>query len=140
MNSVPTLVRFVKQSGHHGDCAVVCVAMLGGVLYEDALIACAKVNPHVLQSGLTWPQIRAASKRLGVKVKTLHPADLSESTGILWVSRVALGVSSVDPEHVVFLWDGRIVDGNGELWLDTADYLKHYGYEAKGLLVAREDE
>jgi hypothetical protein len=98
------------------------------------------VNPTVLQSGLTWPQMRAAVKRLGVRARTINGADLSEATGILWVSRTALGIDAKDPEHVVFLWKGRIVDGNGELWEDTDDYLRHYGYEAKGLLIAVEDE
>ncbi len=138
MSSVPSLVRFVRQSGHHGDCAISALAMLAGVLYEDALIAASKVNPNVLQVGMTWPQIRASARRLGIKTRTRHPADLSEQTGILHVERVALGLDPTDPHHVVFLWEGRIVDGNGELWLEGVDYLRHYGYEAKGLLVAVE--
>ena len=137
-NSVPTLVRFVRQSGHHGDCGVSTLAMLAGVMYEDALLAAAKVNPEVLQTGMTWAQIRAAAKRLGLKTKTIQKFD-DDATGILHVSRVALGLNACDPEHVVFLWEGRIVDGSGELWLELDTYLKHYGYEAKGLLVAAEE-
>jgi hypothetical protein len=111
--------------------------MIAGVMYEDALLAAAKVNPTVLQSGMTWPQIRAAARRLGLKTKTVSRFD-DDATGILHVSRVALGAG--DPsEHVVLLWEGRVIDGNGEMWRDLDDYLRHYGYEAKSLMVAAED-
>lgn len=139
MNSVPTLVRFVRQSGHHGDCGIACCAMLAGVMYEDALIAAAHVNPTVLQTGMTWPQFHRTLRRLGKRTRTKTRFDLSEDTGILHVSRVALGLDATDPNHVVLLWEGRIVDGNGELWADPDVYLRHYGYEAKALLVAHED-
>jgi hypothetical protein len=139
MNSVPTLVRFVRQSGHHGDCAVSTLAMLAGVMYEDALLAAAKVNPHVLAQGMTWPQIRAAARRLGLKTRTVHTYD-DDATGILWVEPVALGANRGDlTEHVVFLWEGRVIEGNGELWNDLDTYLRHYGWEAKALLVTQED-
>lgn len=139
MNSVPTLVRFVRQSGHHGDCAIATLAMLAGVMYEDALLAAAKVNPNVLHEGMTWPQIRAAAKRLGLKTRTIHAYD-DDQTGILWVHPVALGANRGDlTEHVVFLWEGRVIEGNGELWMELDTYLRHYGYEAKALLVAKED-
>jgi hypothetical protein len=137
MNSVPSLVRFVRQSGHHGDCSVSTLAMLAGVMYEDALLACGKVNPRVLEQGMTWHQIRAAAKRLGLKVRTIHKYD-DDATGILHVSRVALGLGQPS-EHVVLLWEGRVVDGNGELWAEVSDYLRHYGWEAKALMVACED-
>jgi hypothetical protein len=139
VNSVPTLVRFVRQSGHHGDCAISAISHLCGVLYEDALIACAQVNPSVLQTGMTWPQIQRAARKLGVKTRTIYGTDLTEATGILHVSRVALGVNAIDPEHVVFLWEGRVIDGSGELWLELNDYLRHYGYEARGLLVPKDE-
>ena len=139
MNSVPALVRFVRQSGFHGDCAIATLAMLAGVLYEDALIAAAKVNPSVLAQGMTWSQIRAAAKRLGLKTRTVHQFD-DEATGILHVEPVALGANRGDlTEHVVFLWEGRVVEGNGELWLDVPTYLRHYGYETKALLTLAED-
>jgi hypothetical protein len=136
--SLPTIVRVVRQSGFHGDCAIAALAMFCGVMYEDSLLACAMVRRDVLQTGMTWPQIRAAAKRLGVKTRLIHRYDISEATGILHVSRVALGATSPG-EHVALLWEGRVIEGNGELWLDASDYLRHYGYEAKGLLVARED-
>ena len=135
MSSVPTLVRFIRQSGHHGDCAVACLGMLAGVLYEDALLAAAKVNPDVLQLGMTWPQIRAAAKRLGLKTRTVHTFD-DDATGILWVEPVALGANRGDlTEHVVFLWEGRVIDGGVDGWLELDTYLRHFGWEAKALLV-----
>ena len=138
MNSVPTLVRFVRQSGHHPDCSVSMLAMFAGVMYEDALLAAAKANPHVLKEGMTWAQIRKAARYLGLKTRIVKTYDADESTGILHVSRVALGLGPMS-EHVVFLWEGRVIDGDGELWLTTSDYLRHYGYEAKGLLVSVEE-
>jgi hypothetical protein len=137
--AVPSLVRFVRQSGHHGDCTVAALAMFAGVMYEDALLACARVRPNVLESGLMWPEIKKAAKRLGLNTKCVQRYDISEATGVLHVSRVALGAGSGIAEHVVMLWEGRVVDGNGELWRDPDDYLRHYGMEARGLLIAVED-
>lgn len=132
---MPSVIRFVKQSGHHGDCAIAALAMFAGVMYEDALIACATVRGDVLTSGMTWTQIKAAAKRLGVKTRVLQAYDITEATGVLHVSRVAIGAGGI-AEHVVLLWEGRVLDGNGEFWRDPEDYLRHYGMEAKGLLVA----
>jgi hypothetical protein len=113
------------------------LAMLAGVMYEDALLASAHVNPKVLTVGMTWPQIKRAATRLGLKTRTIQNFD-DDATGILHVSRVALGVADA-VDHVVFLWAGRVVDGNGELWMEISDYLRHYGWEAKALLVTKED-
>jgi hypothetical protein len=70
-------------------------------------------------------------------VRTIHKYD-DDATGILHVSRVALGLGQPS-EHVVLLWEGRVIDGNGELWSDVDLYLKHYGWEAKALMVAQEE-
>jgi hypothetical protein len=131
--NVPTLVRFVRQSGFHGDCGVATLGMLGGCVYEDALAAVVRYQPAALHAGLTWPQMRRAAKRLGLSTRLLRRYDIDEATGILNV------MDAQGEEHFVFLWEGRIVEGNGELWLFNSDYLKHYGYTAKALLVARED-
>jgi hypothetical protein len=131
------MVRFVRQSGHHGDCTVSTLAMLAGVMYEDALLAAAKVNPNVLTEGMTWHQIKRAANRLGLKTRTIHKFD-DDNTGILHVTRVALGLGT-PAEHVAFFWEGRIIDGNGEMWNELDTYLRHYGLEAKALLVTTED-
>jgi hypothetical protein len=138
-NSTPAVIRFILQRDPHGDCGVRTAAMLAGVSYEDALIACAGVKPAVLTAGLSWPDMRRALRRLGVKTRLRAiPVDLSDETGILCLKRVALGVA-LRGEHLVYLWGGRILDGNGECWDSPEDYLRHYGYEATGLLVTTED-
>ena len=127
--AVPHLVRVVRQSGWHADCGVAALAMLCGVLYEEALAAFA--DPiKVLSRGADWKDLRPAAARLVVATKVKYRYDITEDTGILHVSH------PTKDEHLVFLWAGRVVDGNGELWSDPEVYLKHYGYVAKGLLVA----
>jgi hypothetical protein len=130
--NVPTLVRFVRQSGYHGDCGVATLGMLGGCLYEDALAAVVRYQPAALHAGLTWPQMRRAAKRLGLSTRLLRRYDIDEATGILNV------VDKKGDEHFVFLWEGRIVEVNVELWLSAQEYLGSYGYTAKSLLVALE--
>jgi ABC-type bacteriocin/lantibiotic exporter with double-glycine peptidase domain len=131
--NVPTLVRFVRQSGHHGDCGVSTLAMLAGVMYEDALAAAVRYQPAALNIGLSWDAMRSAARRLGVKTRIARSYDITEATGILNVA------NRKKEEHWVFLWAGRIVEGNGELWKDPDDYLRHYRYRAKWLLVAEEE-
>ena len=123
----PDVVRLVRQSGHHADCGVASLAMLAGVMYEDALAAF-RSPLDVLKTGVSWPRMHRAAKRLGVATRVRRTFDVNEATGILNVIRK-------EDEHLVFLWAGRIVDGNGEMWIDPADYFKHYNYEPKGLLV-----
>jgi ABC-type bacteriocin/lantibiotic exporter with double-glycine peptidase domain len=134
MPAVPVLVRFVRQTGFHGDCGVSTLAMLAGVLYEDALAVAARIQPAVLQMGLTWDEMQAASKRLGLKTRLLRAYDIEEVTGVLNVTHRR----KKDNDHYVFLWEGRIVDGNGEMWREPSDYLKHYNYRARWLLVAED--
>jgi hypothetical protein len=127
--AVPSMVRFVRQSGHHGDCSVVTLAMLAGVLYEDALAAIVAQEPTVLQTGLYWPQMRQAAKRLGLKTRLLRTYDIEEATGILKLTE-----EGSKEEHYAFLWAGRVIDGNGDLWLDPADFLRHYNFKPRQLL------
>lgn len=131
VRAVPDMVRLVPQSGFHPDCAVASLAMLCGVMYQDALAAFA--DPlDVMLNGVSWPMVQAAAKRLGFRTRLkLRRYELTEDTGILNVKRPA-------DEHLAFLWEGRIVDGNGELWLSPEAYLRHYKYTAKGLLVVQE--
>ena len=129
--AVPAMVRFVKQSGHHSDCGVATLAMLAGVLYEDALATIACEQPGVLTLGLTWHELRRAAKALGLKTRITKKYDPDEDTGIL-------NVGNRKVEHFVFLWEGRVVEGNGELWLDVDAYLKHNEFRARALLKAVE--
>ncbi len=119
---VPALVRFVKQTGHHGDCGVVTLAMLAGTLYEDSLAACISVQPTALHAGMTWAQMRQAAKILGITAKITRRYNINKDTGILNVAKKLRNGRTTD-EHFIFLWAGRLVEGNGELWQNPSDYL-----------------
>jgi hypothetical protein len=67
---------------------------------------------------------------LGVDVKLVQRGryDIEEATGLL-------NVQGRHEDHAVLLWAGRIVEGNGEMWLEPESYLRHYKYKAHSLLV-----
>jgi hypothetical protein len=125
MTSAPYLVRVVKQDGLLPDCAVATLAMLCGVTYGEALAAFPRPD-RVVKIGAYLTELRAAAKRLKVTLVLTRRFDLEDDTGILHVSG--------KDEHLVFLWAGRIIDGNGECWLHTDSYLKAHSYTAKALL------
>lgn len=127
--TAPEMVRFVKQDGESLDCAIATVAMLCGVTYTQALTAFPKPS-KVLESGAYLTELQAAAKKLNVKTKIKKRFDVDEDTGILYVSG--------KDEHLVFLWAGRIIEGNGECWLNPASYLATYKYKAKSLVVVVE--
>ena len=126
----PNYLKFTRQNGMNGDCAIAALAMLCGMNYEETLAACVLVQPAVLDSGMTWPDFRKAADAMGCDVKLLRRGryDLDEATGILNVQRKG-------EDHAVFLWEGRIIEGNGEMWLYPDQYLAHYKYRPYSLLV-----
>lgn len=130
----PAMVRLVRQSGVEPDCVVASLASLIGLTYNEALIHCSQANPDVLAYGMSWKDAKKAAKKAGARTGVLRYGrfDLSEATGILCVRRIKNGRKE---EHAVFLWAGRICDGNGELWLDPDDYFEQYGYKPTSLLV-----
>ena len=121
----PDLVRVVRQDGHLPDCAVAAVAMLCGVTYGEALAAFPKPQ-SVVKVGAYLTDIQTAAKVLGLRTKLRKRFDIDEDTGILHVSG--------KDEHIVLLWDGRIIDGNGECWLSPTTYLGTYDYTPKALI------
>lgn len=125
----PLLVRVVKQDGNLPDCAVAAVAMLCGVTYGQALAAFPKPS-SVMRIGAYLTEVQTAAKALGVRLKVRKRFDVDEDTGVLHVSG--------KDEHIVLLWDGRIIDGNGECWLSASTYLGVYSYTPKTLLVPQE--
>ena len=133
MSTSPSMIRLVKQNGYHRDCGVACLATLFGVTYDESLVACSHVAPDVLELGMTWAQIRRAAERLGADTKMLPRGryDIEDATGLLNVKSRAV-------EHVVFLWAGRVLEGNGELWLDPDDYFRQYKVRPYSLLVRAE--
>jgi hypothetical protein len=126
MTPAPYLVRLVKQDGISPDCAVASLAMLCGVTYGEALAAFPKPQ-RVMQVGAYLTEMAGAAKRLNVKTELKRTFELDEDTGILHVS-------SRKDEHVVFLWAGRIIEGNGECWLHPGSYMKAHKYKPKSLL------
>ena len=134
MSTAPAMVRLVRQNGVHLDCAVACLATLFGVTYDEALVECSQVAPDVLEAGMNWQQIRAAAERLGAETKLIRRGryDIEDATGVL-------NVRSRSIDHAVFLWEGRVLEGNGELWLSPDDYCRHYRVRPGSLLVRDEN-
>lgn len=126
----PSYIKAVRQNGFNRDCGVATIATLGGVNYEEALAAAVQVQPDVLDIGLTWGEIRRACEVLGIEcvLKRRGHYDIEEDTGIL-------NVKNRKEDHVVFLWAGRIIEGNFECWADPDEYLRHYHYQPQSLLV-----
>jgi hypothetical protein len=128
----PSMVRLVRQTGIESDCVVAALASLTGLTYTQALVHCAAVNPGVLESGMTWKDTRKAARRAGIRTRVRRRFDMTDETGLLCVRRQKNGHLE---EHVVLLWEGRLCDGNGELWLDPDQYFAQYGYKPTSLLV-----
>ncbi len=140
----PHMIRHVRQSGVHGDCVVACLGTLLGLTYEEVLITASKVRPNVLKHGLHWIDCIRIGKKLGMPLKVIKPTaeELEEHTGILGLVRPNANweAKALKEEHVVYLWAGRVIDGNDEHWLDVEDYLTHYKYEVTGLVVSQEED
>ena len=131
----PDVLRWSPRSQGHGDCAVAALELACGVTYEVALAAAISTNPHTLTSGMTWAAIRKAAQFLGFTTSLKQYYNLEEDTGILNVWQARHKPTS---DHVVFLWEGRIIEpryDRRQLWLDAAQYITHYKYTAGGLLI-----
>lgn len=132
----PSMVRLIRQSGHDKDCGAAAIGMLLGLRDQQALALCASVAPRLLEEGMTWGELQTVAERAGVRTKLLRPGQYveDEATGVWGVApKRKRGV-----EHFLFLWAGRPIEGNSELWLDADDYLSHYRYKAGCLLVRDE--
>jgi hypothetical protein len=124
----PHLVHMVRQTGVDHDCAVATLATFCGVTYAQALAAYREPLRIVKSGAESWRPMQAAAKRLGVATRITRKYDIEEDTGILCVKKPK-------EEHVVFLWEGRVIDGNGELWLSPLQYLDAYEYRSTSLMV-----
>jgi hypothetical protein len=127
----PDVVRFVPQNGRDADCGIAAAAMLFGLSRDEAVACCAAVRPQVLSHGLQMVNLVEIARILGSRHARWVPKghyDLHEDTGVLYVQDATQG-------HVALLWEGRIVDGSGEMWLDPEDYLLHYQFTVGALLV-----
>lgn len=124
------MIRFVPQNGQDKDCVVATLGTLFGLTRDEALLACGRACPSVLEEGMSDVEIDAALLYIGAKFKRLPAGsfDLHDATGVLAVGKKEM-------QHAVLLWEGRIVEGNGEHWLDPDDYLQHYKYKPLHLIV-----
>lgn len=130
----PDILRWSPRSIGHGDCAVAALEIACGVTYEVALAASVLVRKTVLRDGLEWSHMKAVARRLGFEPKVLSHFSLDDDTGILYVVQPHVD----DSDHVVYLWEGRIIEpmnARQQLWLNAEDFLRHYHYQHKGLLV-----
>jgi hypothetical protein len=126
----PSFTRLMPQNGLNGDCAVATIAMACLVNYEEALSAAVQAQPAVLETGMSWTEIREACDMLGCDMKLVRRGfyNIDEDSGIL-------NVKKRGQDHVCVLWEGRIIEGGRDLWLHPDEYLRHYGYKPYSLLV-----
>ncbi len=130
----PDFIRFVPQNGQDSDCIVACLGTVFGWTRDEALLICGTVAPQVLSVGMDDHEVDQALGQTGAKYRRLPAGayDLNDATGMLTVN------FKRGPWHTVVLWGGRIIEGNGEHWMDPEDYLTHVKGTAGDLLV-RED-
>lgn len=125
------IIKAIAQR-HAADCGVACLAMICGVPYENALVAVAQEAPNVCITGVWTDQIVRAAKLLGFSLRRRKRFDLDADTGILHIHFPKL---TSDREHFVVLWEGRIIDTDGGLYLNDV-YLSVNRATANMLLVA----
>lgn len=138
----PDVLYWHPRTPEHGDCVVAALSLATGVTYETALASCVQIEPDVLTVGMSWPQTRKAAKHLGFKTHVLKQGsfDLEEATGLL---HVYIPSQRSKSSHAVYLWEGRILEpmyARTQLWLDAAEFIKHYKYKAGSLLVVKAKE
>jgi hypothetical protein len=130
MSPDDSVIRVVLQR-HEWDCTIACLAMLLGVDYESALVACATIKPACCE-GLYLYEIQAAAEELDapLKLRRARRFNLDEDTGILHVFNLKSATY-----HVVILWRGTIIETDGTLWDDSSTYFASKGYRPGALLV-----
>ncbi len=113
------------------DCGIATLAMLTGESYEEVLVIAAQIAPTLLQSGMTWVQMKKVARKLGfgAKVKRKRAIDLENDTGILCVNS-----PKWKADHVVVLREGLIIDTDGSLWEPTV-FLSAHSAKVMSLLV-----
>lgn len=125
----------ITQRRTAGDCAIVALAQLIGLSYEDALEAMVAVADGAHRTGVYVTQLIEAAKRIGVNLARKRKFDPEEATGILLLK---CSRNRFDKEHVALLRWGLVFDhqkeGQGEVW-EYEDFMTHFGAKATGILV-----
>lgn len=113
------------------DCGIATIAMLTGESYEEVLVVAAQVAPTLLQSGMTWVQMKKVARLLGFRssVKRKRAIDIEGDTGILCVNS-----PTWKADHVVVLREGLIIDTDGSLWEPTV-FLSAHKAKIQSLLI-----
>lgn len=127
----PDCVRWIHRNGEDNDCAIAAISLATGLSYETVLGTAMNIQPLATMHGMSMKAIRAALSALGYTSKVRRKFDLDEDTGILWLT-------GKRDSHVVYLWEGRIVEpslGRRELWLDPRGYLAAEKFKVGSLLV-----
>lgn len=133
-NDIYPTVRITERRTD-GDCAIVALAQLIGLSYEDALEAMVAVADAAHHRGVYVTQLVEAAKRIGVTLKRKRKFDPDEATGILLLTCTK---NRFDRQHVALLRWGLVFDhqkeGQGEVW-EYEDFVSHFGAKATGILV-----
>lgn len=122
----PTLNIVVTR--HPMDCGVVCLAMLCGVSYEEALMA---FRSNVCMEGVSIRQLQAAARRLGEVLRwSRRVSDLEAQTGILQVR----AIKEAPADHLIILKSGQVIDVDASIW-DLDVFLATKGFKPRSLLT-----
>ena len=133
----PDCVRWIVRNGEDNDCAIAAISLATGHSYEHVLGAAMQVCSTIMEDGLSNKEMQAVLKALGHESKLRRKFDLEEDTGILHIS------DKKDERHVVYLWDGRIIEpsmGRRALWRDPQAYLNHEKSKACWLIEVKPQE
>ena len=120
----------IQLQRHPMDCAVVCLAMLLGLEYEEVLMA---FRHNVMAEGATLKQLRTAATRLGHKIHEKPHFDMDTATGIIDVRS-----GQWHNDHLVVLKDGMIFDTDATVW-EADVFLSAYAATPLRLLYVKEE-
>lgn len=134
----PDIVRFSLRSGDDNDCALAAIEMATGISYNVLLAEAIQVCPGAVKDGMIWRDMRAVITALGMKTTLKRKYDIDEDTGILGLEERRKGRHKSRREHVVYLWEGRVIEPwptQRGAWLDPSAFLANEGWKATTLLV-----
>ena len=116
------VLRLVYQGEDTPDCGVACLASYLGITYERAIAAVLKVNPHVLNTGVSTDNLIRASQKLSNKrnprkLTAIGYEEGSTTVGILEV---------IGDNHFVIYHGGTIIDLRDRTVWEPDVFFDHY--------------